>query len=107
MSKTNTQYTSELHAAVKLFIDQPLNNPLTRSQIMDIARVALPMLENQQRVDGIWIAWPGGLRPCGNNSIIDIKMRDGTEIKNTRAGFWVWDNSQAEDDIIAYRVVKS
>lgn len=37
----------ELAEAVKLFISQPLNNPLTRGQIMEVARIALPILEQQ------------------------------------------------------------
>ena len=68
----------------------------------------IPMWEGEQQAIGSfeWIGWGGGLRPCGNDSTIDIRMRDGTEIKNTRAGFWVWTSSMDEDDIIAYRLVK-
>ncbi|MGL3999817.1 hypothetical protein ACR3LR_08360 [Pantoea eucalypti] len=40
----------ELAEAVKLFISQPLNFPLSRGQIMEVARVALPILEQQERV---------------------------------------------------------
>ena len=45
----------ELAEAVKLFISQPLNFPLSRGQIMEVARIALPILEQQERGEGEWI----------------------------------------------------
>lgn len=42
----------ELAEAVKLFICQPLNFPLSRGQIMEVARIALPILEQQERGEG-------------------------------------------------------
>ncbi|WP_205954193.1 hypothetical protein [Pantoea stewartii] len=59
MSKPSTDYASELYDAVKLFIDQPLNNPLTRSQIMDIARISLPLLEQRESGGFIRVAFTG------------------------------------------------
>lgn len=53
MSKSDAGYASELHEAVRLFISQPLNNPLTRGQIMEIARIALPILEQQDHEKSI------------------------------------------------------
>lgn len=50
MNKLTADYAAELHEAVKLFISQPLNFPLSRGQIMEVARIALPILE-QHKVD--------------------------------------------------------
>lgn len=107
MSKPSTDYASELYDAVKLFIDQPLNNPLTRSQIMDVARIALPILEQQERGEGEWIEWRGGECPVSADTLVDCKRADGDEYAEYPAGSVYWYDSGCGDSIIAYRVVKS
>ncbi|MDK2633154.1 hypothetical protein QMZ93_07330 [Pantoea stewartii subsp. indologenes] len=106
MSKPSTDYASELHDAVKLFIDQPLNNPLTRSQIMDIARIALPVLEQKQRSEGEWIEWGGGEQPLQRMDFCEIRFRNGEQASGM-AYYWVWNHSGENDDIIAYKVMNS
>lgn len=103
MSKPNTDYASELHAAVKLFIDQPLNNPLTRSQIMDVARIALPILEQGESE---WIEWRGGLVPPVTG-LVEVRYRNGREHSGCMAGEYSWALGLGGLTIIAYRVVKS
>lgn len=53
--------SKELLEAVKLFISQPLNNPLSRAQIMEVARIALPILEQRER----------GCQQCGGTGMAD------------------------------------
>lgn len=102
---------NELSKAVKLFIRQPLNNPLSRSQMMEIARIVLPILEQQEKEstpqidnDG-WIEWKGGERPEFN--LIDVRYRSGHESRALRPSNLFWDHIEDELDIIAYRVIEN
>lgn len=93
----------ELAEAVKLFISQPLNNPLTRGQIMEVARIALPILEQQER--GVWMEWKGGECPFADDMTeIEVKFASGDVVEDF-AGTWWWGKSGDEDDIIAYRII--
>lgn len=100
----------ELAEAVKLFISQPLNNPMTRGQIMEVARIALPILEQQERGDG-WIEWAGGECPLEDSTIVDIKHRDGRVAEGEMAGNYIWTHgyyhylTKTGADIIAYRII--
>lgn len=103
---------NELSKAVKLFIRQPLNNPLSRSQMMEIARIVLPILEQQEKEatpqidnDG-WIEWSGGERPVGKSEVVNVRYRDGEEDTGI-AGFQSWKHVQESDDIIAYRLIEN
>lgn len=104
MNKLTAEYASELHESVKLFISQPLNNPLSRGQIMEIARIALPILEQQER--GEWIEWGGGHSPVRKDVVIDIKTRGGEIIRNLDgADILIWADRGLSTDIIAYRII--
>lgn len=94
----------ELLEAVKLFISQPLNNPLSRGQIMEVARIALPILEQQERGDG-WIEWGGGERPCDYRSVVEVRLRSGNERMARGALSWEWKHHNSICDIIAYRII--
>jgi hypothetical protein len=64
-----------------------------------------------------WIEWNGGECPVEPDACVDIRFRDGIVTQRTCAGSWdddnpAWSNWQhdqgtSDDDIIAYRVVKS
>lgn len=99
----------ELAEAVKLFVSQPLNFPLSRGQIMEVARIALPILEQQERGEG-WIEWGGGKCPVSPESVVSVKFRDGGyHERNYPAGSYRWHHSaqpySSGDDIIAYRII--
>lgn len=97
----------ELREAVELFISQPMNNMLSRSQIMDVARIALPLLEQQERVNDDWIVWAGGNCPIDKNKVVYVKFRDGdTDNNGAKAGTMDWFHFGDAWDIIAYRLVK-
>lgn len=95
----------ELAEAVKLFIAQPLNFPLSRGQIMEVARIALPILEQQERGEGEWIEWGGGECPVGYDELVEIKCRGGAKFNPNRACQFAWDDAGLSLDIIAYRII--
>lgn len=97
--------SKELTEAVKLFISQPLNFPLSRGQIMEVARVALPILEQQELGYGDWIEWGGGKQPIADGREVAIKLRDGKVMTETLSDCWVWSHGGDYDDIIAYRII--
>ena len=67
-------------------------------------RIALPILEQQERGDG-WIEWGGGKQPIADCREVAIKFRDGTVITETLSDCWVWSHGGDDDDIIAYRII--
>ncbi|PXW19017.1 hypothetical protein [Pantoea sp. JKS000250] len=95
----------ELAEAVKLFISQPLNNPLSRGQMMEIARIALPILEQQERGEGEWIEWGGGECPVKGATLVDIKFRNGDIIRGYKPRHLDWRLDGDIGDIIAYRII--
>lgn len=96
--------SKELLEAVKLFISQPLNNPLSRGQIMEVARIALPILEQEEQGEGEWIEWGGGSRPVGYLDNVEVLMSSGS-IRCRDAGYWSWQHTGSTADIIAYRII--
>lgn len=100
----------ELAEAVKLFISQPLNNPLSRGQMMEIARIALPILEQQERGEGEWIEWGGGDQPLDDYEMVEVRFRNGSIEAGEFAHCYEWnhgyhDLSTTSVDIIAYRII--
>lgn len=71
--------SKELLEAVKLFITQPLNNPLSRGQMMEVARIALPMLAQQERAcqkcNGTGEMDSGGTQPWGEQILIECDCK--------------------------------
>ncbi|POW54611.1 hypothetical protein C3408_22410 [Candidatus Pantoea alvi] len=94
---------AELAVALRAFIANPLDYPLSRSQIMEVARLALPILEQQEK--GGWIEWKGGDCPVGNYAEVEYRTRLGNKWKN-QAGWLRWVHEGLGGDIIAYRVVE-
>ena len=95
----------ELAEAVKLFISQPLNFPLSRGQIMEVARIALPILEQQERGEDEWIEWGGGERPTLSPfQQVEYLTRIGNTHK-LASGELRWKHLGRGGDIIAYRII--
>lgn len=70
-------------------------------------RIALPILEQQERGEGEWIEWGGGdTCPVPEGVKAEIKFRDGdcAELDN-----WLdileWRHKRYGSDIIAYRII--
>lgn len=104
MQKLTDEYASELHEAVKLFVSQPLNFPLSRGQIMEVARIALPILEQQERGDDGWIEWGGGECPVKANTLVDYRTRAGNTADSIALALR-WNHEGLVGDIIAYRII--
>lgn len=52
-----------------------------------------------------WIEWRGGeTMPVCKNTLVDIRMRDGTIAAREEPDHWLWVHSQESDDIVAYRI---
>lgn len=57
-----------------------------------------------------WTAWEGGSCPVLDCVRVDVRFRDGREVKNRDPGGWNWDHvpsphrSNPDGDIIAYRL---
>lgn len=100
--------SKELLEAVKLFISQPINNPLSRGQIMEVSRIALPILEQQERGEGEWIEWGGGECPVHAHVKVEVKHRDSLCASTvSRAHDFDWNHYGYKfgPDIIAYRII--
>lgn len=70
--------------------------------------IALPILEQQERGEGEWIAWMGGECPVDEAVKIDVRFRNGEIDEGLSAGGWVWlcsPGASYERDIIAYRII--
>lgn len=57
-----------------------------------------------------WIEWKGGECPVSNETIVDVRFRDGERGARVAADAWRWEHygegrEYADGDIIAYRVV--
>lgn len=60
--------------------------------------------------DGEWIEHHGGYRPVGHDVVVEVKYLgpprpDQRVITECFAGFFSWQHTDENDDIIAYRVV--
>lgn len=73
-------------------------------QAWQASRVALPILEQQERGEG-WIAWVGGECPVGYDELVEIKCRGGAKFNPNRACQFAWDDAGLSLDIIAYRIL--
>lgn len=62
-------------------------------------------LAQQERAEGEWIEWAGGLQPVCDGTLLDIKFRDNEVGANNLAENWIWDHAGDSDDIIAYRII--
>lgn len=49
-----------------------------------------------------WIPWHGGPAPVGKDVMVEVEFRDGSVYYDRD---WIWQHSQQEDDIVAYRFV--
>lgn len=70
---------------------------------MQALKIALPILEQQERGDG-WIEWGGGECPVDEDAIVEMKWKYGDQITN-RAGIYQWSYYEYGDRIIAYRII--
>ncbi|AMG57730.1 hypothetical protein [Pantoea vagans] len=71
-------------------------------------RIALPILEQQERGEGEWIEWDGGKCPVDSNANVEIKFRDGGvggSIRKAGGYYWGRSNAAYDSDIIAYRII--
>ena len=72
--------------------------------------IALPVLERKERGEG-WIEWRGGEQPVADNTIVDVRLRNGQVRFLVSSDSFIWTNGYSDlpetaVDIIAYRVVK-
>jgi hypothetical protein len=68
-------------------------------------RIALPILEQQERGEGEWIEWGGGNCPVPHVSKLMVKLRSGNIRDGKPAINWGWRNTGSINDIIAYRII--
>jgi len=83
------------------------NNSLatTSEDHLQAYRIALPILEQQERGDG-WIEWGGGECPVPEGVKAEIKFRDGDCAElDTWLDILEWRQKGYGSDIIAYRII--
>ncbi|MBS6031535.1 MAG: hypothetical protein KIB40_00050 [Pantoea sp.] len=69
-------------------------------------RIALPILEQQERGEGDWIEWCGGDCPVPEGVKAEIKFRDGDCAElDTWLDILEWRHKGYGSDIIAYRII--
>lgn len=64
--------------------------------------IALPILEQQERGEGEWIEWKGGLDPA--DQYVEVKFRTGATDRDYVRRF-MWKHEGDRYDIIAYRII--
>lgn len=64
--------------------------------------IALPILEQQERGEGEWIEWKGGLDPA--DQYVEVKFRTGATDRDYVRRF-MWKHAGDRYDIIAYRIL--
>lgn len=82
------------------------NNSLatTSEDHLQAYRIALPILEQQERGEGEWIEWSGDECPVDGGVMVETRWSDGDIISN-RARAFGWHQSQHAVNIIAYRII--
>lgn len=66
-------------------------------------KIALPILEQQERGDG-WIEWGGGECPVEPMEIVEVKITQTSQAEGV-AHCWDWHHEEGENNIIAYRII--
>ena len=69
------------------------------------AMLAARATEPTADADG-WIEWDGGECPVPEDTVVDVRLRNGKELLLQAALWCDWDHDDAATDIIAYRVVR-
>lgn len=54
---------------------------------------------------GEWIKWEGGECPVSDDTVVDVKFREGGDPDRACAGTYYWPHDNDSSDIVAYRVV--
>ncbi|WP_313382833.1 hypothetical protein [Pantoea sp.] len=68
--------------------------------------IALPVLEQQEKLADGWIEWHGGECPVDGCVKVEYRLRDG-ETSNEPASCLAWEHEGECYDIIAYRVIEN
>lgn len=66
--------------------------------------IALPILEQQERGEGGWIEWGGGLVPPVTG-LVEVRYRNGREHSGCKASDYSWALGLGGLTIIAYRII--
>jgi len=67
-------------------------------------RIALPILEQQERGEGDWIVWVGGECPVADHVKVEYQLRGGAK-GSEPARLLDWQHEGKRHDIIAYRII--
>lgn len=68
------------------------------------SRDSLPILEQQERGEGEWIEWGGGLVPPVTG-LVEVRYRNGREHSGCKASDYSWALGLGGLTIIAYRII--
>ncbi|MCX3307987.1 hypothetical protein ORN12_03040 [Pantoea vagans] len=83
---------------------------MAEESYLEALEIALPILEQQERVEGEgeWIEWGGGKQPVPSSTHVEVKFRNGATNREESAGGWGWECTPDDPrfyDIIAYRII--
>lgn len=53
-----------------------------------------------------WVPHNGGPMPVSADTLVEVRFRNTTRARSTRAGFWEWGDHAGSYDIVAYRVIE-
>ncbi|MET3817288.1 hypothetical protein [Pantoea sp. UYEF8] len=67
-------------------------------------RIALPILEQQERGDGGWIEWGGGVMPVSGRVMVEVRFKRCSFLRKAKAKQLDWTHYGNISDIIAYRI---
>lgn len=89
-------------------LEQTVGLAIESERHLQAYRIALPILEQQERGEGEWIEWGGGKQPVPSSTPVEVKFRGGTTNREDAAGGWSWECTPDDPrfyDIIAYRII--
>lgn len=69
-------------------------------------RTSAPAMPAPDDLKGPWIKWEGGPCPVPNGALVEVVLRDGSDIYGTAGPLqWEYQNIFHQSDIVKYRVV--
>ncbi|WP_307744443.1 hypothetical protein [uncultured Pantoea sp.] len=89
-------------------LEQTVGLAIESERHLQVYRIALPILEQQERGEGEWVEWEGGKCPVDDNANVEVKFRDGCfggGIRKAGGYYWGRSNAEYDSDIIAYRII--
>lgn len=78
---------------------------MKEERYMKALEIALPILEQQERGEGEWIEWGGGVMPVSGPAMVEVRFKRCSFLRKAKAKQLDWTHYGNISDIIAYRII--